>query len=404
MILGAGPYQVPLIRKARSMGLRVIAVSIAGDYPGFDEADDAVFLDVRDAQGVLGEARARRIDAVVTNQTDLSVTTAAYVAEKMGLPGIGRACATRFTNKLMMREVAERCGGAAIAFRRAASPEAAAAAAETMRFPLVVKPVSSQGSRGVTKVARGQELAAAVLEAQAHAASGEVLVEEYFEGREVALDGLSVRGEFQNLPLGDIELFDDGARLVARSGSYPSDLDAALQRKVCALNERIVRAMGIPFGLTHSEFRVCEATGEVLLLETAARGGGAFISSDLVPLACGLDVERILLEQVLGRPVPEARQSARRAAAYVCAGGFPDGILRDVRGLDVARSIPGFVRAVLQKRIGDAVGPLVDKTSRPAIFLLDGETRDDLARTRKDLSEAVCFVVETAGGPVQVRL
>ena len=38
MILGAGIYQVPLIKKAKEMGLHTIVVSIPGNYPGFEIA------------------------------------------------------------------------------------------------------------------------------------------------------------------------------------------------------------------------------------------------------------------------------------------------------------------------------------------------------------------------------
>lgn len=57
MILGAGIYQVPLIRKAREMGLETIAVSIPGDYPGFACADRVLYLNTRDSEGILKAAQ-----------------------------------------------------------------------------------------------------------------------------------------------------------------------------------------------------------------------------------------------------------------------------------------------------------------------------------------------------------
>jgi carbamoyl-phosphate synthase large subunit len=404
MILGAGVYQVPLIHKAKEMGLTTLVVSIAGDYPGFMDADIAINIDVRDEQAIYRMAVEHQIDAIVTNQTDLPVTTAAYVAEKMGLPGIGLACASRFTNKFLMRDVAERCGSATIAYQKVTSLESALAAAENMRYPLVVKPISNQGSRGVSKVTGAEQLARAVRDAQLYSTSDEILVEEYFEGKEIIIDGLMTEQGFQNLPLGDVEFLVDLGPFVSRSVTYPSTIPAALQEKVRTLNERIVRAMGLPFGLTHSEFRVCEETGQVALIETAARGGGTFISSDLVPLACGLDVERILIQQALGWSIPEATQTATRASAYVCAGSLPSGVLIAIKGLAAAERLPGIHRVVIQKKVGETVGPLLDKTSRFAIFLLSGKDREELEQTRRQLSELVSFVVETNDGVVEVSL
>ena len=64
MILGAGTYQVPLIRTARRMGLYTIVVSIPGDYQGFTLADKIYELDTRDRDGVLEAAREEQIDGI----------------------------------------------------------------------------------------------------------------------------------------------------------------------------------------------------------------------------------------------------------------------------------------------------------------------------------------------------
>ena len=62
MILGAGIYQVPLIRTARRMGLYTIVVSIPGDYPGFALADKIYELNTRDKEAILAAAEKEQID------------------------------------------------------------------------------------------------------------------------------------------------------------------------------------------------------------------------------------------------------------------------------------------------------------------------------------------------------
>ena len=88
MILGAGIYQVPLIQKAKEMGLETIVVSIPGNYPGFAFADKVYKLDTRDQEAVLRAAQRERIDGICTSGTDVAVVTIGYVCEKLGLPGI----------------------------------------------------------------------------------------------------------------------------------------------------------------------------------------------------------------------------------------------------------------------------------------------------------------------------
>ena len=99
MILGAGIYQVPLIRTARRMGLYTIVVSIPGDYPGFALADRIYELNTRDKEAILAAAEKEQIDGICTSGTDVAVSTIGYVCEKMHLSGIPYEAAEILTDK-----------------------------------------------------------------------------------------------------------------------------------------------------------------------------------------------------------------------------------------------------------------------------------------------------------------
>ena len=66
MIMGAGIYQVPLIKTAKRMGVHTIVVSIPGDYPGFALADEVCYENTVDYEAVLGVAREKHVDGIVT--------------------------------------------------------------------------------------------------------------------------------------------------------------------------------------------------------------------------------------------------------------------------------------------------------------------------------------------------
>jgi len=404
MILGAGVCQVPIIRKASQMGLTTIVASIDGDYPGFDEADIPLRINVVDRERILEKAARYEVDAVITNQTDLPVTTAAYVAEKLGLPGIGLACAEKFTNKILIRNIATQCGSKAVGCYQVNSSDEAEKMAKTMTLPIIVKPIANQGSRGVTLVESFAELPDAFAGTQRFAPPGGVVIEEYFPGREVKMDGLMHEGRFQNLPLSDVGMFDIPNVFIPKTTYYPSTLDPALQQNVFDLNSRVVAAMGLPFGLTHSEFRVNEETGEVFLIEIAARGGGTLISSDLVPLACGLDVETILLQQALGCPPKSIPQQERRASGYYCGGGFPEGIVKRICSIEEVERLPGVHRIVSSMKVGDRTPALTDKATRAIVFLLKGEARQDIDAIAKKIRETVSVVIDTAKGRVDIHV
>ncbi|MFW6107632.1 MAG: ATP-grasp domain-containing protein, partial [bacterium] len=338
----------------------------------------------------------RQVDAVLTNQTDLPVPTAAYVAEQLGLPGIGLDAARRFTNKYVMRAAAARCGASPIAFHKATSADEAVRLAADMSFPLVVKPADNQGSRGVAKVGSLDELPDRFAAAREYTTSGDVVIEEYFEGREVAVDGLRLDGHFQSFPLGDVYFFDIPGKFIPKSIRYPSRLPAELQDVVRRANAAIVEELGLPFGLTHAEYRVREDTGELCLLEIAARGGGMFISSDIVPLACGVEPEDILLRLHLGEPVELPSPTLDRAAGFYCIGPPPGRLLRIV-GLEKVRDLPGVHRVVCDLQASDVVEEMDHKASRPGVITFSAESRDLLEEALTELRAVLSFRFEVDG-------
>ena len=87
MIMGAGIYQVPLIKTAREMGIYTIAVSIPGKYPGFAYADEVLHINTVDAEAVLQAAKERKIDGICTAGTDVAVMTIGRVNDELGLSG-----------------------------------------------------------------------------------------------------------------------------------------------------------------------------------------------------------------------------------------------------------------------------------------------------------------------------
>ncbi len=110
MILGAAAGQIPFIKICKSKGYNVIAVSPNGNYPGFDIADEIVYVDTSDKETILKKAIEMQIDAIMTDQTDVAVPSVAYVSEKMNLRSIGYHKAMIFTDKYSMRVEAQRNG------------------------------------------------------------------------------------------------------------------------------------------------------------------------------------------------------------------------------------------------------------------------------------------------------
>ncbi len=103
MILGAGIYQVPLIKTAKRLGITSVVVSIPGNYPGFELADKVYYEDTTDYETILEIAKKEQIDGIVTAGTDVAVITIGKVCDELGLCGLTFDAAKIAANKILMK-------------------------------------------------------------------------------------------------------------------------------------------------------------------------------------------------------------------------------------------------------------------------------------------------------------
>jgi len=401
MILGAGLYQVPVIRQAQHMGFCVIAVSISGDYPGFKVADRSYEIDVREKEEIFEIAKREKISGILTDQTDISIPTVAYVAEQLGLPGIGYDCAMRFTNKFKMRQFCSKIGVPVPRHFTASTMKEAREHAEKLGYPLIAKPVDSQGSRGVSKINHSEELEKKFKEAISYSASKGVILEEFISsGNEVVVEGFVSDFEFTNLVIGDRSYFDIPDTFIPRQTLFPSLLAEDLKQRILEMNEHLIRSFRPKFGITHSEYLIQPETGKVHLVETAIRGGGVFISSDLIPLACGVNVNELLIRCALGFENPKLSESnfQKRSSGYICFH-LPEGVIRSIEGADRLISLPGVEKSHLDEiKVGKPVKPMKDKTMRLGPILVAGKDRKEIQETIGKVQKILKIEVETSKG------
>ena len=98
-VLGGGPWQLPTVRLAKALGHRVLVSDMYRERPAYALADEHEVVDITDCEATLQLASRCRIDGIICDTTDVGVVTAAFVAERLGLPGIGHETARNFTDK-----------------------------------------------------------------------------------------------------------------------------------------------------------------------------------------------------------------------------------------------------------------------------------------------------------------
>jgi biotin carboxylase len=401
MILGAAKFSVPIINLAKQMGFETVVVSIAGNYPGFLVADKSYRVDVREKETILEIGRKEGICGVVTDQTDLPVPTVAYVAEKMGLPGIGYECALCITDKLKCREHCKKLGFPIPEFFKAANWEEAREGAKKIGFPMVVKPTDSMGARGVAKVNDLDELPKKFQNALSCSTNGNVILERFFHGKKIVVVGFLSNFRCTNLIIADNEHFDIPDLFIIRQALSPSSLEENLKQKIWDFNMRLFESFGARFGIAFSELRVNEDSGEFCLMEAAIRGPAAFISSHITPLACGVDILSPLIELSTGRREAfriDRGQIQNRAAGNVYFY-LPSGVVSRVEGIEEVKFLPGVHRVELgDLRVGSKIEPLINLNGRQGPVVYAANDRRACEEIIEKIMGMLAVEVETADG------
>lgn len=398
LILGAAALQLPLIKYTKSRGFRVIVVSIPGHYPGFGYADRSIYCDIRDGEKILSLIKNENIVAVLTDQTDISVPTVAFLCDRLGLHGNSEKIAQIYSNKNLMRKV---CDDIKIPNLRHICVSKIADAKDWDIYPAILKPEDSQGSRGVHKVNTFEELTDVLEHTLSFSYSGVAILEEFFVGNEIVVEGYVQDGKYINFGIGDRKYFDLPGMFIPSQTIFPTTINDTLIGKILDNERKIHSHLSPSFGMIHSEYLVNEQSGEFFLVETALRGGGVYISSHLIPLYTNFNNYDLLLQNALGNKVDllSIEQSfIKKSSAYICFA-FPEGEIISIEGVEDILNMEEcifFDHTGLE--VGKYIGPMCNKTDRLGPIIVQSTNKQTMDSTISNIQQLLRVVVQGREG------
>ncbi|WP_309111389.1 ATP-grasp domain-containing protein [Saccharothrix sp.] len=327
----------------------------------------------------------------------------ARAAARLGLVGLTDEAAAVVRDKALMRARLLAAGLTIPDFVVLAGPDRWRDALR-LRFPLVVKPTNGYSSLGVVRIDRPDQLAAAVARvhalATARLAEGrpvEVLVEEYLDGVELTAESIAHQGTVRVCGVSyksDMPgpYFEE--TMMRAPTRLPADVVTAVEHEVVAAHV----AFGVTDGTTHTELRLL-ADGTPVLLEMAARLGGAGVMHHVIHAATGIDVAAEALRVHMGHsPEYWTKPPARRGhgAAFSVPVG-PGGRVARVRGLDGLRDDPR-VDYVIGNMVhpGDVLEPYPNWSAYPGIVLSHHDSDADATAFHHYLARNVRVEYEPA--------
>lgn len=387
MIIAGGDWQVPIIKKTKEMGFFVINSNLYPDSPGFEFADIGEVADVIDRNKNLEIAKKYSPDAVITDQSDIAVSTVAYVADKIGVPGIGNEKAELFTNKYMMREFCKNNNFIYPKYELVNSIEKAINFANEIGYPVVLKPTNSQSSRGVIKVSNEIELKKQYENTLKFCINNIMLVEEFIGGFELTVEGFKFYDRHISLAISKKNHLPHNEMIADELLYMPFDEEIDFGR-LKEINNKLVDEMQLPFGITHAEYKYYK--GDFYLIEIAARGGGTKISSHIVPAITGIDINELLIKSALGEKIlSTSLGEIKQGYAILEFFQFPEGKVKKLIGIDALEGNPNVLDFGMNFKVGDTIELPKDDRSRHGYFILKDDNLLKLNQTRKQIREIV---------------
>jgi len=322
------------------------------------------FTDLEGAAATVAEwSRSRPVDAVV-GVDDLTATTAAAIAARLGLRANPVAAVAAARDKWEMRQCLAAAGLPVPRFRRIPLDEDPFMAARGVGFPCVLKPLALSASRGVIRANNVDQFVAAfrriaaLLRRDDVTVSGDggrfLLAEAYVPGVEVALEGMLTAGGLQTLALFDKPDPLEGPFFEETIYVTPSRLPAAIQEAISTATLRAAGALGLEEGPVHAELRVNE--DGVWVIELAARSIGGLCSRTL-RFGTGMSLEELILRQALGWKIPSFDRE-RRAAGVMMIPIPRAGRLTAVHGKEAAEAVDHVEEVAITAHVGQELVPL----------------------------------------------
>lgn len=305
MILGGSRYALPVIDAARKLGIYTITADFLPNNIAHKYSDEYVNVSIIDKDKTLEEAKKRRIDGIMSFACDPGVVTAAYVAEKMGLPNVGpydSVCILQ--NKGKFRQFLTDNGFNVPVAKSYTNVDAALTDVEIFHWPVIVKPTDSAGSKGVSKVESPANLKRSIEYALSFSLSNEFIVEDFIEqkGFSSDTDSFSIDGELKFVSF-NCQRFDPNAEnpYTPAAYSWPSSLSSEHQQELKNEIQRLIKLLGMKTAIYNIETR--ESTnGKAYIMELSPRGGGNRLA-ECLRYATGVDMITNMVKYSVGLPV-----------------------------------------------------------------------------------------------------
>ena len=398
LVLAGGFPQIALIEKLKSRGIFCILADYYENPVAKPFADAFYRESTLDVEKIKEIAKNEKVDFIITACTDQALLTVAKVSEELGLPCyIDYKTALNVTNKQFMKKV----------FVKDNIPTAKAVVMgsleeeklEGLKYPLIVKPVDCNSSKGVKKVLNLEELKPAFLDAVNFSRTDTAIIEEYIEGEELSADIYVENGKAKLLSVSTLDKIPNNDKFVIFRGRYSEDVF----NKVYELVSYIAQQIADAFELKNSPMLIQMITDgkRAFVLEFSARTGGG-VKFLLIKKASGFDVISAVVDLTLGnKPHVERVKPQNKFIANEFIYCYP-GKFHRLSGFDELKADGTISDYYLFKWQGAEFSTIENSGDRIAGFTVQADTIEELRLKHKTAVKGM-KVLDSCGNDIMRR-
>jgi biotin carboxylase len=299
LILGVGNAQVDALRYLKDAGCMTFGLSHANEGRGIAYCDHFDVIDIKDKHNVLAYAEKNQLDLVYSVGSDLAMPTIGYVSEQLGLPYFcSEENATLLNDKFLFRNFLKEKNLLGIVFQGGKHWKDFR---DWNSFPAIIKPVRSQGQRGIRRIDNKADMKKLIEQAQQFSDTGEVILEEFMTGAEVSANVFLKDGDILYSFISDRTIYEGLEGGLVKSHLFPTKMDPGMQDRALHLISETVRHLDIRNGPLY--FQMMHTPEDVQIIEATPRLDGCHIWR-LIRSYTGIDLLQTTFDTLLGEPIP----------------------------------------------------------------------------------------------------
>lgn len=396
LVLPGTLWQLALVDKIREMGHKALVVNPAPDSIAFSHADAYLQSDIFDIDKVVSWGKEHHVDAVMSDECDIAMNLVAELGKIFDVPTLDEETASLYTDKFLMREFSKKIGLKYPEYKLCRKVEDAIDFLNEINGLIIIKPLDSNASHGVFKIATIDELREKFAESMSFSRHSKcVLAERFIDGVEFTIDGIKTPSAHYTLAISEKKHFKHNES-IANELYFTHSNDKYDYNTLRRLNDAFVMSSNLIFGFTHAEYKF--ENGTFYLIEIAARGGGNMISSVITQYMTGYDTYRYLIECATGnihnQDFSLHKEYYNRAAVLkFFSTPHEGGVVRDIKGLEYLEEEPDILEYKLNFKKGDIIAPASNDSARIGFYIACSESKEKLSKVMENVNKYFEIIV-----------